>query len=193
MRFTFDRLISVALIVVLLSLVACGGSGGGTSASAPAPAPAPVYAPTPSLTLQSKTFHFTWADVSGETEYRLLENPDGRSGYTLVATLAADATSYDHIVFLPGRINARYILQACNSSGCTDSAAVSVSGSLAAAVGYIKASNTGLSDAFGFSVALSADGSTLALGASYEDSNATGIDGNQASNSVHESGAVYLY
>ncbi|MEX1367096.1 MAG: integrin, partial [Nannocystaceae bacterium] len=58
---------------------------------------------------------------------------------------------------------------------------------------YVKASNTGSGDFFGYSVALSADGSTLAVGADGEGSNATGIDGNQADNSLWSAGAVYVY
>ena len=57
---------------------------------------------------------------------------------------------------------------------------------------YVKASNTDEFDQFG-RVALSADGSTLAVGAFGEASNATGIKGDQSDNSVRESGAVYLY
>jgi HJR/Mrr/RecB family endonuclease len=56
---------------------------------------------------------------------------------------------------------------------------------------YVKASNTGANDSFGI-CALSADGSTLAVGAYLEDGAATGIDGNQADNSASNSGAVYL-
>ena len=56
---------------------------------------------------------------------------------------------------------------------------------------YLKASNTGVSDQFGGSVALSGD--TLAVGAQYEDSNATGVNGNQANNSANDSGAVYVF
>ncbi len=58
---------------------------------------------------------------------------------------------------------------------------------------YIKASNSGVHDFFGSSVALSADGTTLAVGATREDSNATGINGNQADNSAWGSGAVYVF
>src|SRR6267142_2414711 len=58
---------------------------------------------------------------------------------------------------------------------------------------YIKASNTGADDQFGFAVALSADGNTLAVSAPYEDSAATGINGNQADNSMPNSGAVYVF
>jgi hypothetical protein len=130
--------------------------------------------------------------VSGETEYRLLEDPDGASGYAQVATIAADATSHDLAVFLPTRVNASYVLRACNSAGCGESAPVTVSGSLAA-VGYVKSSNTGASDQFGQAVALSSDGTTLAVGAPYEDSSATGIDGNQADDAAGSSGAVYVF
>ena len=56
---------------------------------------------------------------------------------------------------------------------------------------YVKASNTGASDRFGSSVALSGD--TLAVGAYLEDSNATGIGGNQTNDSAVDSGAVYLF
>ena len=58
---------------------------------------------------------------------------------------------------------------------------------------YVKASNTGASDAFGLSVALSADGNTLAVGASFEASNATGVGGNQSDNSATTAGAVYVF
>ncbi len=58
---------------------------------------------------------------------------------------------------------------------------------------YVKASNTGVGDQFGHSVPLSADGSTLAVGAWFEDSAATGINGNQADNSASGAGAVYVY
>ncbi len=60
-------------------------------------------------------------------------------------------------------------------------------------IAYVKASNTGSSDQFSYSVALSADGNTLAVGALVEDSNATGIDGNQSDNSTNGAGAVYVF
>jgi len=58
---------------------------------------------------------------------------------------------------------------------------------------YVKASNTGLLDRFGYSVALSTDGSTLAVGATGEDSNAVDIGGNQADGSALQAGAVYKF
>jgi hypothetical protein len=56
---------------------------------------------------------------------------------------------------------------------------------------YGKASNTGANERFGFSVALSGD--TLAVGAVWENSAATGVNGNQADNSAMNSGAVYVF
>ncbi|MCY1060846.1 FG-GAP repeat protein [Nannocystis sp. SCPEA4] len=57
---------------------------------------------------------------------------------------------------------------------------------------YLKASNTDASDRFGTSVALSADGTTLAVGAPYEDSKSPGIDGDQSDDSL-SSGAAYVF
>ena len=156
--------------------------------------PASAALPTLSFT-QVKLFRFSWTDVAGATFYRLLENPDGVSGFTQVgADIPAGTQQYDHEVPLYARVNARYILQSCNAAGCTDSAEISVSDNLAAAVGYFKASNTEAGDRFGYSVALSGDGNTLAVGAYLEDSNATGIgSGGQADNTATDAGAVYVF
>lgn len=150
----------------------------------------------PSLTLTPqavKTFHFTWTDVAGEAEYRLLESADGVAPLTAVATVAANMTSYDLTVPLFRRLGAQYVLRACNGATCSDSLPVTVAGSLAAAIGYFKPSNAGMGDKFGGSLALSADGTTLAVGASSEASGATGIGGNQNDNSAPASGAVYVF
>jgi len=56
---------------------------------------------------------------------------------------------------------------------------------------YLKASNTGSGDYFGSSVSLWGD--ALAVGAEHEDSNATGIDGDQLNDDSDNAGAVYLF
>ena len=58
---------------------------------------------------------------------------------------------------------------------------------------YIKASNTDANDNFGYSISLSADGNTLAVGARGEASNATGIDGDQTNDDADYSGAAYVF
>lgn len=68
---------------------------------------------------------------------------------------------------------------------------------------YLKAPNTDAGDFFGASIALSSDGTSMAVGATAENSLATGIQGNQADNTARPAvplqgiptgvGAVYLY
>lgn len=79
-------------------------------------------------------------------------------------------------------------------NGGADSGAVYVftrTGTTWSQQAYIKASNTGADDSFGNWVAIV--GTTLAVGAPFEDSNATGINGNQGSNSASDSGAAYVF
>ncbi|WP_194285736.1 FG-GAP repeat protein [Alcanivorax sediminis] len=58
---------------------------------------------------------------------------------------------------------------------------------------YLKAPNSAAGDQFGASVALSADGSQLVVGARYEDGSGPGMAGDQNSNGRADSGALYLY
>ena len=70
-------------------------------------------------------------------------------------------------------------------------------------VAYLKASNAEAGDHFGCggaltghsgnSVALSSDGSTLAVGAPHESGGAKGVNGSQNDNSVFGAGAVYVF
>ena len=163
----------------------CGGSlSGNTYTTGPITAACTVSAtfnqlpPTGlNLTPQAiKTFGFTWNTVPWATEYRLLEGADRSSGFTEVAVIPAGAVSFDlEGVFLPERINSRYVLQACNGAGCTSSAEVSVATSLAEAVGYFKPSTPQVSGWFGNSVSLSTDGRTLAVGAPFENGSDGGV------------------
>ncbi|MBK9755865.1 MAG: integrin, partial [Nannocystis sp.] len=140
-----------------------------------------------------KQFAFSWAPATGATHYQLLESPTGDAPFDQVGgDIAGEALSLTMPLHL--RFGARYILRACNGEGCSDSAPVEVVDSMATAVGYFKASNTGAGDAFGtIDIELSDDGSTLVIGAHQEDSAATGIGGDQADNSAANAGAVYVF
>jgi len=158
---------------------------------------APPGPPTLSLGFGVKELQFSWLAVGGATFYRLLENPDGVSGYAQAATNLI-GLSYNYTIAVHRRLNASYILEACNSGGCTASAARILGTDLALAIGYVKASNTGARDQFGFSVALSGDGGTLAVGAPNEDSGLTGVTAGivneaTAGNAANDAGAVYVY
>ena len=159
-------------------------------------------APTLNISAALKQLQFSWAAIAGADYYKLSENPDGASGYTqLGGNLTTTSTTQDIAVHRYNWPNASYILEACNSIGCTASAPVSTLSVMLQAIGYAKASNTGVQDSFGYALALSSDGSTLAVGAHEEDSAATGIDGNQTDdcgvaspvNCATDSGAVYVY
>ncbi len=56
---------------------------------------------------------------------------------------------------------------------------------------YLKASNTDAGDKFGSAVSVSGD--TVVVGASDEDSSATGVNGNQSNNSANRAGAAYVF
>jgi hypothetical protein len=57
---------------------------------------------------------------------------------------------------------------------------------------YVKASNPSASDSFGYSVSVSSDGNTLAVGARYEEGSSAGINGADNDSSI-AAGAVYIY
>ncbi|MGI9305419.1 MAG: hypothetical protein ACR2RB_22365, partial [Gammaproteobacteria bacterium] len=193
-------------ILITLLLTACGGSGdsssggggsssgGSNSSGGNSGGAVPASPARPVLTFPGvKTFRFTWSDVRDATHYRLLENPDGASGFRHVGNdIAQGVQSVDHIVSLYRRKNAQYLLQSCNAAGCNHSAIAFVSDALAEGIGYIKASNTEEVDNF-YNVSLSSDGNTLAVGAIYEDSRSIGINGVQTDNAALNSGAVYVF
>ena len=144
--------------------------------------------------IADKTFRIRWQPTSAADFYRVLENPDGVSGFTAVSgELDASTEFYDHRVGLHQRVNARYMVEACNSGGCTLSAQQLIEGNLVEAIGYLKASSPGNRDAFGSVVSISGDGNTLAVSARLEDSAATGVNGNQDDDSAENSGAVYVF
>ena len=154
--------------------------------------------PMLSLDVGIKQLQFNWPAVDNATHYKLMENPDGASGFTQVGTdIATTSTTLAITVYHQDWAHARYSLQACNTQGCSDSSnEVSTLGEVLSAVGYIKASNTGAGNLFGSSISLSSDGYTLAVGAQWEDSNATGIstDGSgEGNDSARWAGAVYVF
>ena len=152
---------------------------------------APPVAPAASVNFGVKELQFSWGAAAGATFYRLLENPDGASGYNLVASNIT-ALSYNHAIPVHQRLNAQYVVDACNAGGCTSSNIMGLGTDLVPLIGYVKASNTQAGDQFGYSVAVSGDGNTFAVGSPFEDSSSTGV--NSTSNEgATSAGAVYVY
>lgn len=194
----------VVVLVSMLGVAACGGGGGGGGGGGlPPPATTPPAATTLSITIGIKQLQFSWVAATGATYYRLLQNPDGASGYTQVGgNIATTSTTLDVSVHSHNWASALYMVEACNSGGCSaGSNIVNTLGSMLQAIGYFKASNTGPSDFFGHAVAVSGDGNIVAVGAGWEDSVATGIDGGQGDDANPSDptdldpnfGAVYVY
>lgn len=147
-----------------------------------------------------KTFTFSWDDVTEATHYKLMEDPDGNSGFSQVGSdITPNTETVNHVVPIYARVNAEYILQSCNTAGCTDSETRSISdfisrgGALGQFAGGFEASNGDSSDSFGSSVSISADGSTMAIGAIMESSNATGVNGDEGNNDILNRGAAYIF
>lgn len=82
-----------------------------------------------------------------------------------------------------------------NSANAAGAAYVfSRSGDIWSQTAYLKSINTATGDNFGvFTLGLSGDGDTIAASSVYEESNATGIDGDTGNNDASSAGAVYLY
>ena len=175
----------LAITIAAFLFAACSNQ-----TEAPAQSKAP---PAPTLNLDYlaiKVFSFSWADSEDETGYKLLEDESGSGVFEEIAAIPENAEDYETEVFLPGKISAGYKLAACNDAGCSESAAVYVEASqLVKAMGYFKASNAEAGDEYGKSLAISADGKTIAIGAALED----GTTGNPGDNSLPNSGAVYVF
>jgi hypothetical protein len=159
-----------------------------------------VKAPTNvSMTVSSKHLNFTWDANTALDLSRISINPDGASGFTVdpsAANIPANVTGFslEIPVHLTDWVNAQYLVEACNTgeTQCKSSPnqTVALVDSIAATF-YVKASNPGPHN-FGYSVALSDDGSTLAVGNVFEGSASTGINGDQT-DTGQRGGAVYVY
>ncbi|MBL0943282.1 MAG: integrin [Hydrogenophaga sp.] len=183
---------SLATLFVALTLAACGGGGGGGGGATGGATDQATGLQVSAL--DGQTYRFSWPPASGATELRLMEKAQGQSDYSLLDTLPPGTTVHDVDIFLPTHVNASYILRTCQGSQCTDSNAVTLAASLAQAGSVLQASNMGADDGFGVAVALSADGTTLAVGAMGEDSATTTINGEQRLNdTAPQSGAVYVF
>ena len=163
-------------------------SGGGSTGDA-------TGLDAPELTLElaaTKQFAFTWTDVESATFYRLWESVAGDGSFEQLGDDLTE-TTVSHTMPLHLRASAAYYVEACDAEGCTASAEVEVPGALADAIGYFKASNTDALVTFGYGMALSGDGTTLAVGAPGERSGASEIDGDQQNTDGPGSGAVYVF
>jgi hypothetical protein len=142
----------------------------------------------------------TWAQQA----YIKASNPGQSDKFGFVVSLSQDGNTL--AVSAPGEASAaKGINGDQNDNSIPEAGAAYIftrSGTTWSQQAYVKASNTGEpgvgdqfadGDRFGFSIGLSGDGNTLAVGAIVEDSGAKGINGDQNDNSQPNSGAVYVF
>jgi hypothetical protein len=137
------------------------------------------------------------ADARGplQAHYIKSSNPDFYDQFGGAVAVSADGNT-----FVSGAVNESSAATGINGDQTDNSAIHSGAAYVFVRTGatweqqaYVKASNPDQSDFFGLAVALSGDGNTLAVGATQEDSAATGVDGVQTDNSATDSGAVYVF
>ncbi len=198
-----------ALTCLSLAITACGG-GGGSSKSSSSSSSSFSYSFSsasvssngtgvwPSVKVDAplaKTLNFSWSAVEGASYYKLMKNQGGNSGFVQVGdNITGTSVTEEISVHLQDWINTRYIVQSCDANNvCQDSNNTYTATEMLKSIGKVQASNAEANDLFGWSVALSGDGQTLAVGAPAEDSNAIGVNGDQTSNNSRDSGAVYVF
>ena len=151
----------------------------------------------PSVKVEAQTpkqLTFQWSVVDGATHYKLFKHDVASGGITQVGgDLTATQASDDIGVHVHDWVNNYYYVEACNADSCQKSDLTFTATEMIKAIGYLKGSNTQFFDNFGWSIAISADGNTLAVGAPAEDSKAIGINGDQTNNESRDSGAVYVF
>lgn len=161
-----------------------------------APDPTPVSVPPSAFTLTAptsvngKTFLFQWQDSQNADEYTLCRKNTTATDNCDV--LSSGLTQTNKQVELNSLLstNETYFVVASNKDGSQKSNEVSIEPSaLLNAIGLLKASNTDSNDNYGNAVAVSNDGSTIAVSAFKE----SGIANDPTTNSAALSGAVYVY
>lgn len=141
-----------------------------------------------------KVLTFQWSAVEGATHYKLYKQ-DAENGAVLLADNITTTSASDEIgVHIHDWVNTRYWVDACVADDCSQRSDMTFTATeMIKAIGYFKASNTGSFDWFGWSITLSSDGMTMAIGAPAEDSKAVGINGDQTNNEIVNAGAVYVF
>ena len=192
----------LALAAIAILLMGCGGSGsngsGGTGGgNGGGSTTQPTAVTGLMLSGAIKVLTLQWTPGTGATEFHLLFDAEGAGHFQQVGASLPASASQAILTVAVHEVDwskAQFAVDACNSAGCTRSTSAPGMPAMLGSMGYFKASNGGTGgDEFGYSVAVSADGKTLAVGARLEGSDATGINGDDGNHSTSNAGAVYVF
>jgi hypothetical protein len=143
-----------------------------------------------------KELRFDWEPVPDAVIYRLLvKTSDSPNVYyePLGERTYRSQIAIPIAVHLQRWLTTRYIVLACNPAGCTRSDEIYPRDLMLDTIGYFKASNTDAGDHFGSAIAMSPDGSTLAVSAEGEASGSSGVNAGEYDDSAPDAGAVYVF
>jgi hypothetical protein len=186
---------AAAAAAVQVSAPAALPDGAPTAAAAEPAAPQPPAPATLTLSGTARRLALSWTAAPDATGYRL-QRKLGSGAWTDVGSLLGATTlgtSVDLAPHLFDWASTRYRVLACGAVGCGASPEVATIDRMLETIAALDAPVPGDTDKFGLAVALSADGSTLAVGAPDEDSNATGIGGDEANDAATDAGAVHVF
>jgi hypothetical protein len=132
-----------------------------------------------------KQLRFSWSPVTGATSYELWFQANPSAAETRYFQMPSSQTNVINnvAVHLLDWNSSRYWLRACDSSGCTASGRISVINQMAGTIGLLTNPSVSGPSQFGYHVALSDDGNTLAVVAPFE----------STSDPAHPEGSVYIY
>ncbi|MEK7286381.1 MAG: Calx-beta domain-containing protein, partial [Nitrospirota bacterium] len=145
------------------------------------------------ITFDVNKILLNWNASPGAASYQVFEDLNNSGLFSQVGpNIGALNISIPIAVHHHNWPNARYKVRACNSQGACgpDSLTIDTIGKSSDATGFAKAANVEANDGFGFSVSVSGDGQTLAIGAPYEDS---AMQSDSSNNAALDSGAVYIF
>lgn len=150
----------------------------------------------------TKTLTFSWGEKAGATSYTLYKVIPGE-GVVQMGSVKTVADLDDGKFYVTEEIGSHvhdwfqtyYYVETdiCTENGCDKSEPSFAATEMLKAIGYLKAGNADAQDFFGWSIALSGDGQTLAVGAPSEDGNGKGADGDPDNNNSTNAGAVYVF
>ncbi|MYM58998.1 hypothetical protein GTG28_07155 [Vibrio sp. OCN044] len=189
----------ITTLFMIIVLSGCGDSGNGSGTSTNSNIGSKNQAPSrfnlEDIVISTEGAKFKWGESTGANSYTLCrKNQQMKDDCDAIDSTNKTQSSLENFGVLEN-LSSQFFVIAKNDFGQQVSNEKSISSqSLTPRIQYIKPFNTGKGDEFGFSVSLSRDGKTLAIGAPEESSNATGINSSDSDNdSLTYAGAAYLF
>jgi len=163
----------------------------------------PPAAPTVAISADTKEIEFAWPAVADASYYVVRERANAAAPFVAISEripqrLVGSLVRFSRPVAVHRHewLTTEYIVEACGTTGfplCSRTIPQGVATLELDAVGRVEARNVDSGDRFGYAIAASADGTTVAVGAPYEDCSCVGVNPEVLDNAATEAGAVYIF